>query len=123
MLADAFSQIAMEVSAAFGGPYHKGRIEWAGAPEFDDGGSLIPGEPECFECMVQIDGVTDAMRREAGYLDKDIRLIVLAPGLSKPVDLEASVTVLDGPHGGSWKPASVNHDTLGFAYDGRGRKA
>ncbi|WP_157073612.1 hypothetical protein [Sphingomonas soli] len=110
------------MSARFGGPYHAGKLIWQGEAVYDDGGSIIdPGTPVEFECMVQIDSVTEAMRAEAGYTDKDVRLIILAPGLGKVVDTDAALEVLAGPHTGSYTIAGQSLDTLGFAFDGRGR--
>lgn len=129
MLADAFAQIAVAISGAVGGPYHTGKLHWPGVPVVDDGGSIVtPGEPVEFDCMVQIDQVTEAMQREAGYTDRDVRLLVLAPGLQRRVDTDATVEVLPGAsvpadHVGFWSVASSSQDVLGFAFDGRGRRA
>lgn len=124
MLDAAFAEIAVAVSAAVGGPYHAGKLIWQGEAVYDDGGSIIdPGTPVEFDCMVQIDSTTEAMRLEAGYTDEDIRLIILAPELGKPVDSGAALEVLAGPHVGSYTIVGQSLDTLGFAYDGRGRKA
>lgn len=124
MLAERFAGVARAVSARFGGPYHPGKLVWQGEAEEDGGGSIVsPGEPVEHDCSVQIDNVTEAMRLEAGYTDKDVRLIILAPGLGRPVDTDAALEVLAGPHIGSYTIAGQSLDTLGFAYDGRGRQA
>jgi hypothetical protein len=123
VLEEAFAQVALAVSTAFGGPYHDGVLRWPGDAELDDGGSIVtPGEPVEFDCSVQIDVVTEAMRAEAGYTDKDVRLIVLVPGLGRAVDSDATLEVLAGPHVGLWSIAGASFDTLGFAFDGRGRR-
>ncbi|MBB5709344.1 hypothetical protein [Sphingomonas xinjiangensis] len=119
----------MAISGAVGGPFHAGRLHWPGVPVVDDGGSIIePGEPVEVDCMVQIDQVTEAMRQEAGYTDRDVRMLVLAPGLERRVDTDAIVEVLPGAfvpanHVGLWSVASSAQDVLGFAFDGRGRRA
>lgn len=129
MFAERFSGIAQAISARYGGPYHPGKLRWPGTPVTDDGGSIItPGTPEIYDCSVQIDVVTDAMRAEAGYVDRDVRVIVLAPNLPKPVDTDATVEVLAGVgvpahHVGTWSVVSESQDVLGYAYDGRGRRA
>lgn len=124
MLDDAFAQVASAVSAALDGPFHPGTLKWPGTPTKDAGGSITaPGTPVQYDCQVQVDLATQAMREEAGYITKDVRLIVLAPGLGRAVDHAATVTVLSGPHAGNWSIESETKDTLGFAYDGRGRRA
>lgn len=124
MFADRFASIAAAVSSRYGGPFHEGRLRWPGTPVTDDGGSIVePGTPEEYACSVQVDVVTEAMRGEAGYTDKDVRLIVLAPGLARAVDTDATVEVLEGPHAGTWSIQSEALDVAGCAYDGRGRRA
>lgn len=129
MFADAFAEIAASLSAEFGGPYHAGKLIWQTEAEYDDGGSIVtPGGTEEFECRVQVDAVTESMRLEAGYTDKDVRLIILASGLTRPVDSDAVVEVLPGDdvpalHVGRWSVQSGSTDPLGVAFDGRGRRA
>lgn len=128
MFAARFASIAGAVAARYGGPFHAGVLHWPGEPVYDDGGSIVtPGVPFEIPCSVQIDSVTEAMRAEAGFTDKDVRLIVLAPGLTRPVDSDAEVEVLPGPnvpalHAGRWSIQSETQDVLGCAYDGRGRR-
>lgn len=123
MLAERFAGIARAVSARFEGPYHNAVLSWPGEPVTDAGSSIIePGEPVTFPCSAQIDVVTEAMRLEAGYTDKDMRVLILAPGLGRAVDSDATLEVLAGPHAGSWSIAGESLDTLGFAFDGRGRR-
>jgi hypothetical protein len=122
MFAEAFADIATSFSAAFGGPFHAGKVRWPGTPVMEGGSIITPGTPEEYDCAVQVDVVTEAMRGEDGYTDKDMRLIVLAPGLARAVDSSATVELLAGPHIGVWMIASNAKDTLGCAYDGRGRQ-
>lgn len=122
MLAERFAGIARAVSDRFDGPYHQAVLTWPGTPVTDDGGSIItPGTPVEFPCSAQIDVVTEAMRLEAGYTDKDVRLLILAPGLGRAVDSDATLTVTSGPHVGTYSIAGASYDTLAFAFDGRGR--
>lgn len=124
MLDEAFAQIAVAVSDALGGPYHDAILRWPGEPVTDEGGSIVsPGQPDAYECKAQVDICTEAMRGEAGYTDKDVRLIILAPGLSRRVDTEARLQILRGPHAGTWTIAGDSLDAMGFAFDGRGRAA
>ena len=124
MLAERFAGIARAVSARFDGPYHDAVLRWPGVPVTDDGGSIVePGTPVEFPCSAQIDVVTEAMRGEAGYTDTDMRVLILAPGLGRAVDTDATVELLAGPHAGTWSIAGQSLDTMGFAFDGRGRRA
>lgn len=124
MLAERFAAIARTVSKRFEGPYHDAVLRWPGAPVTDEGGSIIePGTPVEFACSAQVDFVTEAMRLEAGYTDLDMRVLILAPGLERAVDSDASLEVLAGPHVGRWSIAGQSVDTMGFTFDGRGRRA
>jgi len=124
MLEAAFATIASSFSQALGGPYHPAIARWSGAPVLDAGGSIAsPGTPAEVPCRVQVDRVTEAMRLSDGYRDKDMRLIVLAEGLSRPIDTNAKVEVTAGPHVGIWSIASAALDPAGIAYDCLGRRA
>ena len=128
MFAARFASIANAVAARYGGPFHAGVLHWPGEPVFDDGGSIVtPGVPVDIPCQVQIDSVTEAMRAEAGFTDRDVRLIALAPGLTRPVDSAATVQVLPGAtvpadHVGLWSIQSVSRDPLGCYLECRGRR-
>lgn len=128
MFAEAFAAIAQGFSASFGGPFYPGKLHWPGSPVYDDGGSIVtPGAPVEHDCMVQIDAVTEAMRLQEGFTEKDVRIIILAPALARPVDTDAEVEVLPGPavpvqHVGRWSIQSETMDAVGCAFDGRGRR-
>jgi len=123
MLADAFAQIVAALPPGVS-PFHPGRIWWPGDSEYDDGGSIVAlGNSVEYPCMVQIDVVTESMRLQDGFTEKDVRLIVLAPGLERAVDTDATVEVLAGPHAGSWSVQGQSLDSVGCAFDGRGRAA
>ena len=65
---------------------------WQGETVYDDGGSIItPGEPVSVDCMVQKDVATEAMRAEAGFVQTDVALFILADGLDKPIDTDATI--------------------------------
>lgn len=121
MFADAFAAIATALSTAFDGPFHPGTLRWPGVPVLEGGSIVSPGVPEEYPCQVQIDRVTEAMRGEQGYTDRDMRVIILAAGLARAVDTSATVEVLEGPFVGTWMIASNATDPVGCAYDGRGR--
>lgn len=121
-VAAAFAQIVGALPVGIS-PFRPGKLSWPGEPVLDDGGSIVtPGTPEEYDCSVQVDQVTEAMRLEAGYTDKDVRMLILAPDLGRAVDTDATVEVLSGPHVGTWSIQSDAKDVMGFAYDGRGRR-
>lgn len=121
MLDDAFRQIAGLVSEAVGGPFSAGKLLYAGVPVKDDGGTIItPGTPSEVDCRVQVDAVTEDMRRDAGYLAQDVRLIILID--AKP-DTTPDLRVIDGKFAGqTYSLQTANRDTLGFGWECRGRK-
>lgn len=120
MFAEAFAGLA----AAFGAPFHAGKARWPGTPVYDDGGSIVgPGTPIVKDCTVQVDAATEVMRAQEGYKDLDIRLLVLAASLDGPLDTQATVEVLSGPHAGRYTVQSVGRDPVGIAWDCRGRRS
>lgn len=120
MLDAAFRQIAGLVSEAVGGPYAAGVLLYPGTPVKDDGGSIIdPGTPFTVDCTVQVDGVTEDMRADAGYLAQDVRLLILvdrAPDTAPDVRVDAGKFV-----GSTYSIESARRDTLGFGWECRGR--
>lgn len=121
MLDDAFREIAGLVSEAVGGPFAAGKLVYAGVPVKDDGGTIItPGTPTEVDCRVQVDAVTEDMRRDAGYLAQDMRLIVL---VDIPPDTTPDLRVVDGKFAGeTYSIQTAARDALGFGWDCRGRK-
>lgn len=53
------------------------------------GTSTVTSEP----CKVQVDDVTEAMRRQEGYTSADVRLMVLQASTAIAVDTDCRVTV------------------------------
>lgn len=103
-----------------GGPYHAASLLYAGDPVKDDGGSIItPGTPSEVECLCQVDVVTEAMRKDAGFRAKDVRLIILADG--EP-DTTPGIRIDDGELAGNvYSLQSADRDSLGFGWECRGR--
>lgn len=119
----AFARIATALSAAGLGPYHPSVASWPGVPVEDDGGSIItPGTPVEIDVMAQVDSVTDAMRTEAGFVDRDVRLLILADGLTRPIDTDATVSVSAGASAGVYSVQTVQLDPMGAYFDCRGRR-
>ena len=121
-----FAAIASAVSQMAGGPYHAGKVHTVSDPVYDDGGSIIdPGIQVERDCMVQVDSVTEAMRAEAGFTEKDVRLLII--DLSGPIDTDAVVEVLPGPMVpddlvGSYSVQSVGRDPFVVYRECRGRR-
>ena len=120
MLDAAFRDIALAVSGAVGGPYHAGTLNYPGEPVYDLGGSIVsPGSPSSVSIHVQVDNVTEAMRLDADFQERDVRLLILGPDA---LDSVPTVSVTAGPFSGqTYSIRSVSRDTLGFAWECRGR--
>jgi len=124
MLDQAFADIGLAFSQLLGGPYHSAQTIEQTDPVYDDGGSIItPGGVAHRSCSVQIDVATQAMREAEGYVDTDVRFIVLAATLSGELGTEARVEVLDGPFAGTWSVSSLERDPVAAGWVGTGRKA
>jgi hypothetical protein len=123
MFAQAFASIATGIAAQFGGPFQEVTVRWPGAPIYDDGGSIItPGAPVSLTCKAQFDVPTEAMRSDPGFLERDMRLIVLAATLAAPLDSAAKVVVASGEYAGTWSLETCQGDPVGIGYECRARR-
>lgn len=123
-LAEAFGDIGLAFSQQFGGPFFNARTIEQVAPVVDDGGSIVaPGSVNHRSCSVQIDSATQAMRDAAGFVDTDMRFIVLASTLIGSLNTEARIEVLEGPHAGIWSVELIERDPVAAGWVGRGRRA
>ncbi|MES2289301.1 MAG: hypothetical protein V4530_06135 [Pseudomonadota bacterium] len=105
------------------GLYGPAVATWPGTATRDAGGSITaPGVAQNVACRVQFDRVTDAMRSSDDFVDTDVRIIVLADGLTRPIDQQARIIVASGPHAGTWSIRSVDQDPAGIGFECRGRK-
>jgi len=119
----AFANIAARMSGAIGAPFIDAMAEWPGTPTLTPGGSIAtPGTPVIIPCRVQFDAVTHAMRARDDYQDRDVRILVLGSGLSRPIDSEATITVETGLYAGSWLLRSVTTDPAGIGFECLGRR-
>lgn len=120
MLDQAFAQIASAVRQAIGGPYHDATLLYDGEPEYDAGGSIVsPGNATTLPCLVQVDAVTEAMRVDADFMERDVRLLILGP---ETLTSEPRVRIEDGPfEGQAYELRSVARDPLGFGWECRAR--
>lgn len=122
-LAAAFADIGLGFSAAFGGPYHPARTIEQVDPVFDDGGGIItPGGVAHRDCSVQIDVATDAMRAAPGFVNTDMRFIILSATLDGALGTEARIEVLAGPFAGVWSVEAIERDPIAAGWVGRGRR-
>ncbi len=116
------ASIAQRVSARVGAGYRPGVVITSSGATFDDGGSITaPGVVSERDCFVQVDEATSAMRQAEGYAEGDVRLLVLAGGLSGPLTPDARVRVTSGPHVGLYSVRSAVLDVAATHWDCRGR--
>jgi hypothetical protein len=116
-----FAGIAASVSQAMGGPYHSAVVRTSTPPVLDDGGSIVtPGQPVERACQCQVDTATDAMRADAGFIQGDMRLLILE--LDGVLGTDATVAVTAGPGQASYSVQAVTRDAAGIGWEARGRR-
>jgi hypothetical protein len=124
MLDQVFSDLAVGFAEQFGAPFVAAEAVWPGTPTKDAGGSIIsPGVPIRLGCKAQFDAATQAMRLAEGFLETDVRILVLAATLAGALDTAARIEVATGQYAGTWTLLSCQRDPAGIGYECRGRKA
>lgn len=119
-----FAGLATSFSEAFGGPFIAATANWPGSPTKDAGGSITsPGTPVSLPCRVQFDRTTEAMRSAEGFLETDVRILVLAGTLGAELTTAATIVVTDGDWTGTWSLLSCELDPARIGYECRGRRA
>lgn len=111
-------QLAAAFAGVFGGLYLDGQLYRAA--EFADdgmGGGSGAGFGPAEAVKVQVDQATQAMRGADGYVEGDVRILMLAHGVAAP-DTDAEI----GAGGARYMIASVATDAAGSYYELRGRK-
>lgn len=110
--------IAAAFAAVFNGVYLDAAL-YRSAEYADDGagGGSGPGFMAAEAVKVQIDNATDAMRGSDGYVEGDVRILMLAHGVAAP-DTDAEVAA----GGVRYMIESVGTDPAGSYYELRGRK-
>ena len=92
-----------------------GRV-WQGAESYDPDGTLNRGN-DAYDCLVQVDSVTERMAAAEGYTTTDRALYVLRASYDGPFDTDCEVTVDAGPYAGTrWRVASPIEGDAGGAY-------
>lgn len=123
MLGNVFADLAAGFAERFGAPFGDAVATWQGTPTKDAGGSITaPGVPASYPCKAQFDAATHSMRQAEGFLENDVRIIVLAATLTPVLDSAAVITVASGEYAGTWALLSVVRDPAGIGYECRGRK-
>jgi hypothetical protein len=117
-LARAFSNIA----ATVGAPFVDAVAVWAGEPAIDNGGSIIAaGEAASFACRAQFDAPTQQVRAAEGFKQTDVRILVLAGSIVRPLDTGARIMVASGANAGTWSILSCQRDAAGLGFECLGR--
>lgn len=123
MFDEAFNALAAGFSRQYGGPYVSATAVWPGMPtENTDGTIETPANPVSKSCKVQVSKPTSSMRQQEGFVETDMRLLVLAGSLDGILDSTAKVSIASGIHAGTWSLESVQFDSVGIGWDCRGRK-
>ena len=123
----AFASIAGSFSQMAGGPFVDAVATWPGTPVLDTGGSIVtPGTPASHACKCQFDAPTQQMREAEGFLQTDVRILVLAASLhaslAPALDTAAQIVVASGPNAGTWALMTCQRDPVGVGYECRGRR-
>lgn len=123
MFDEAFSNLATAFSNIAGGPFVDAVATWQGLPTYDNGGSITtPGASASYDCKAQFDAPTQQMRAAEGFLQTDVRILVLAKSISRALDTEATITVTSGPHAGTWALLTCQRDPVAIGYECQGRR-
>jgi hypothetical protein len=121
-LARAFAGIATMASQAFGGPYFAARLIRYTDPVTDDGGSIIePATPVYRGCLAQVDVMSEAMRAQQGFAERDVRILILQASMTGGLDSDQSIEILAGPNAGTYSIQSVGADPVAIGWEVRGR--
>ncbi len=116
----AFASLATSFSNMAGGPFVDAVAIWPGTPTYDAGGSILtPGTPASYACKAQFDAPTQQMRAAEGFLQTDVRILVLAASIGRMLDTEATITA----NGETWALLSCQRDPAGVGFECAGRKA
>ena len=123
-MAQVYAQRAAFVSQVYGGPYYDALVHSPGEAVYDDGGSIVTaGTASVRTCQAQVDSVTQDMRRDEGFVDGDVRILVLTVTLTATITTDDQIEILGGANRGRFMVQSVSRDPFGVYYELRGRPA
>jgi len=106
----------------FSGIYLSGRV-YKQEPVYDAYGELVVTEAE-YDAKLQVDAMTEAMRREAGSSEQDRRIIILSTSTNAPIDTDCEILCDEGPYSGvRFQVASIDRDPCGAYWQIRGVRA
>lgn len=107
--------------AALGGLYLDATLHRdTSAPIYDGEGNITGfGGGADIACKAQVDSVTYAMRQAEGFVEGDVRIIVLSAGLGIALTTDMQITV----SGKRWQIASADRDAAASHWICRGRPA
>lgn len=111
-----FAELGTGISAMCGGPFFTGSVVDQAGVERDVGGDVIPGSggPVIRSCDVQIEEADFAMRSSKGYVEGQMKCIILAGTLDGALGTDAVVAIDSGPYAGTtWQVSRINRDSLG----------
>lgn len=112
------------LATAVGAPFYDATAKWPGTATYDSGGSITaPGTPVEKPCRAQFDSATQAMRATEGFLETDVRILVLAASIDGVLDTEAKIVVASGEYAGTWALLSCQRDPASVGFECRGRRA
>jgi hypothetical protein len=118
-----FAGLATGFAEQFGAPYIEATAVWPGEAIKDAGGSITtPANPVTKACRAQFDAATQAMRASEGFLETDVRILVLAASIDGALDSNARIIVATGPNAGTWSLLTCQRDPAGIGYECRGRR-
>lgn len=109
-----FSDIAIGISAQFGGPYHAASIHRTTFTRIS-GGDMLPAETQ-IPCRVQIDRVTEAMRSNPAFSDAEVAILVLRASFTGNLTTDDRIVAEAGEFEGVvWKlTAPIDRDAMGI---------
>lgn len=115
----AFAAIAGGFSQFAGGPFVDAVATWQGSPVYDSGSSITtPGTPASYSCKAQFDAPTQQMREAEGFQQTDVRILVLAASITRPLDTAATIAA----NGETWALLTCQRDPVGVGYECAARK-
>ncbi len=111
--------IARIFNAALSGLYLPATLHKPGEYATDNEGNILPAVGTDVPCRAQVDAATYAMRQSEGYSEGDVRIMVLAAGLSADVTTDDQISV----SGKRWMVGSAEKDAASSHWILRGRAA